>query len=217
MAETKTESKITAPRLLAFIGMLYTLQLGISYFYAVTPFTAIYVLWGIICLVIAFLIFVSLELIDFGPLRIPYQWWIILIFGIVLVIFGYFFGGGYSPAILLILAALIEVLSEKKPYKASKIVLLVGIAFSVYECFLLFLTANPLFIINGVFGLILLILLIIVLFDFVDLKAITYSWWIVLLIGFVIFTWVSPNAGGFLAGNGGTLMLIAFVLMVLAF
>jgi hypothetical protein len=216
MAEVKTESKITAPKLLVFIGMLYTIALGITYFYAVNPFTAIYVLWGILCLVIAFLIFLTLDLISFGPLKIPYQWWIILIFGIILVIFGFFFGGGYFPAILLIVAALIEIIMEKKPYKASKLVLLVGIGFSIYDCFVLFLSGNALFIVNGVFGLILLVLLIIVLFDLVDLKVIKYTWWVVLLIGFVIFTWVSPNAGGLLAGNGGTLILIAFVLMVLA-
>ena len=216
MAETTTESKVTAPKLLVFIGMLYTIALGITYFYTVTPFTAIYILWGIICLIIAFLIFLTMDLISFGPLKLPYQWWIILIFGIVLVIFGFFFGGGYFPAILLILAALIEIIIEKKPYKAAKIVLLVGIGFSIYECFLLFLSGNALFIVNGVFGLILLVLLIILLFDLVDLKVINYSWWVVLLIGFVIFTWVSPNAGGLVAGNGGTLILIGFLMMLLA-
>jgi hypothetical protein len=216
MAEVKTESKITAPKLLVFIGMLYTIALGISYFYIVNPFTAIYVLWGILCLVIAFLIFLTLDLISFGPLKIPYQWWIILIFGAILVLFAYLFGGSYFAGILLIIAAIVDLLMQKKPYKASKMVLLVGIGFSVYECFLLFLSANALSIVNGVFGLILLVLLIIVLFDLVDLKVIKYTWWVVLLIGFVIFTWVSPLAGGFLAGNGGTLILIAFVLMVLA-
>jgi hypothetical protein len=215
MAET--ESKITAPKLLAFIGMLYTILLGITYFYAVTPFTAIYVLWGILCLLIAFLIFLAMDLISFGPLKIPYKWWIILIFGIVLVLFAFFFGGSYFPAILLLLAALVEVIMEKKPYKASKLVLLVGIGFSVYECFMIFIfSGNALFIVNAVFGLILLVILIILLFDLIDLKVLDYSWWIVLLIGFVIFIWVSPNAVGIVAGNGGTLLLIGFVLMMLA-
>jgi hypothetical protein len=216
MAEMKTESKITAPKLLVFIAMLYTIALAITYFYAPLGGFGLNILWGIICLVIAFLIFLTLDLISFGPLKIPYQWWIILIFGIILLIFGLFLNASYFPAILLILAALVEIIMEKKPYKASKMVLLVGIGFSVYECFLLFLSGNTLLIVNGVFGLILLILLIIVLFDLVDLKVIKYTWWVVLLIGFVIFTWISPNAAFFLAGNGGTLILIAFVLMVLA-
>jgi len=214
MAEVKTE-KLTAPKLLVFIGILYTLALGINYFYAVGA-DPLNILWGIICIVITFLIFVSLELINFGPLKIPYQWWINLIFGIILVLIVYFFGGNYFPGILLLLAALIEIIIEKKPYKASKLVLLVGIGFSVYECFMLFLTGNPRFIVNGVFGLILLIILLLIMFDLVDFKVLDYSWWLVLLIGFVIFTWVSIYASGILTGFGGTLILIAFILMLLA-
>ena len=218
MAEVKAESKITAPKLLVFIGMLYTIFLAITYFYAPLGNFGLNILWGILCLVIAFLIFLTLDLISFGPLKIPYQWWLILIFGAILIVFAVFFGGSYFAGILLLIAAFVELFIQKKPYKASKIVLLIGIGFSVYDCFLLFLSGNALRIVNGVFGLILLILLIIVLFDFVDLKVINYSWWVVLLIGFVIFIWISPFAVGFigLAGFGGTLILIAFVLMVLA-
>jgi hypothetical protein len=106
---------------------------------------------------------------------------------------------------------------QKKPYKASKIMVLVGIGFSIYECFVLFLSGSAIAIVNGVFGLILLILLIIVLFDLVDLKVLDYSWWFLLLVGFVIFTWVSPFAFGFpVVGNGGTLILIGFLMMLLA-
>ncbi len=216
MAEVKTEN-ITATKLLVFIGMLFTLAFGIAY-----CATILFILFGIICLVIAFLIFVTLELISFGSLKIPYKWWIILIFGAVLVLFAYFFGisiygySSYLPGILLILAALIELIMEKKPYKASKLLLLVGIGFSVYECFMLFLSGNALFIVNGVFGLILLIILILIVFNVVDFKIFGYSWWFVLLVGFVIFMWVSPLASGILTGFGGLLILIAFILMVLA-
>lgn len=215
MNEVSTE-KITAPKILVFIGMLYTLVLGISYFYAIAV-TPLNILWGIICLIIVFLIFISLELINLGPVKIPYQWWIILIFGVVLVLFGIFFSGNYFPAILLLMAALIELVMQKKPYKASKMVLLVGIGFSIYDCFVLFLSGNVIGIVNGVFGLILLIILLLIIFDVVDFKIIDYSWWLVLLIGFVVFTWVSPFAAGFpVVGYGGTIILIAFVLILLA-
>ena len=215
MNEVSTE-KITAPKLLAFIGMLYTLALGISYFYSAGA-DPLYFLWGIICLVIAFLIFVSLEFIDFGPVKIPYQWWIILIFGVVLLLFAYFFIGNYLPAILLCMAALIELIMEKKSYEASKMVLLVGIGFSIYECFVLFLSGVAVIVVNGVFGLILLIILLLIIFDVVDFKVLYYSWWLVLLIGFVIFTWVSPFAAGFpVVGYGGTIILIAFLLILMA-
>jgi len=221
MGEVTTE-KITAPKLLVFIGMLYTLALGIAYFYAAA--NPLNILWGIICLVIVFLIFVSLELVNFGPVKIPYQWWIILIFGIVILLFALFFpvpllfpqSSIYFPAILLLLAALIEIIMEKKPYKASKMVLLIGIGFSIYECFTLFFFGGIISILNGVFGLILLIILLLILFDIVDFKVINYSWWLVLLIGFVIFAWVSPLAVGIVTGFGGILILIAFILIVLA-
>jgi hypothetical protein len=218
MAEVKTESKITAPKLLVFIGMLYTIVLAMYYFYRPLGGFGLNILWGIICLVIAFLIFVSLELISFGPLKIPYQWWINLIFGVVLVVFAYFFGGSYFAGILLLLAAFVEFLMEKKPYKASKMVLLVGIGFSVYECIILFFPPlNAIAIVNAIFGLILLIILLLIIFEVVDFKILSYSWWFVLLVGFVIFIWVSPLAGGFpVTGFGGTLILIAFVLMILA-
>jgi len=214
MGEVTTE-KITAPKLLAFIGMLYTLALGIAYFYAAAA-VPLYVLWGIICLVIAFLIFVSLEFIDFGPLKIPYNWWIILIYGIVMILFAYFFIGNYLPAILLCLAALIDFLMQKKPYKASKMVAIVGAGFGIYECFVLFMSGGAINILNGIFGLILLVILLLIIFDVVDFKVIDYSWWVVLIIGFVIFTWVSPFAAGVVTGYGGTIILIAFLLIILA-
>lgn len=214
--EKITTEKITAPKLLAFIGMLYTLALGISYFFNAGA-DPLFFLWGIICLVIAFLIFVSLELIGFGPVKIPYQWWIILIFGVVLVLFAYFFIGNYFPAIILCMAALIELIMQKKPYNGSKMVALVGIGFSIYECFILFLSGGAINIVNGVFGLILLIILLLIIFDVVDFKVLDYSWWLVLLIGFVIFTWVSPFAAGFpVVGYGGTIILMAFLLILLA-
>ncbi len=214
--EKITTEKITAPKLLAFIGMLYTLALGISYFFNAGA-NPLFFLWGIICLVIAFLIFVSLELIGFGPVKIPYQWWIILIFGVVLVLFAYFFIGNYFPAIILCMAALIELIMQKKPYNGSKMVALVGIGFSIYECFILFLSGGAINIVNGVFGLILLIILLLIIFDVVDFKVLDYSWWLVLLIGFVIFTWVSPFAAGFpVVGYGGTIILMAFLLILLA-
>ena len=214
--EKITTEKITAPKLLAFIGMLYTLALGISYFFNAGA-NPLFFLWGIICLVIAFLIFVSLELIGFGPVKIPYQWWIILIFGVVLVLFAYFFIGNYFPAIILCMAALIELIMQKKPYNGSKMVALVGIGFSIYECFILFLSGGAINIVNGVFGLILLIILLLIIFDVVDFKVLDYSWWLVLLIGFVIFTWVSPFAAGFpVVGYGGTIILMVFLLILLA-
>ena len=67
-----------------------------------------------------------------------------------------------------------------------------------------------------VFGLLLVILLIIVIFDWVDLKVIDYSWWFVLIVGFVFFTWITP-ATYIGPAIGGILILIAFILILMAY
>ncbi|MFW9946940.1 MAG: hypothetical protein ACFFDX_08950 [Candidatus Odinarchaeota archaeon] len=220
------KGEISASKVIAFIGMLFTIALGIAYFYAVTPLTPLYVLWGIICLLIAFLLFITLGLISFGPLsKIPYQWWMLLIFGAVLILIAYFFNlfvalfyfpTIYFPGILILMAAFIELLVEKKTYKASKMVAIVGCCFAAYECVVLFLTGGVINIINGIFGLALIIILLLVIFDLVDFKIFDYSWWFVLLVGFVLFTWITPGTayGGAI---GGLLVLIAFVLVVMAY
>lgn len=213
------KGEISASKVIAFIGMLFTVQFAIFFFYAVTIFTGIFVLWGIICLLIAFLIFITLGLISFGPLsKIPFQWWILLIFGAILVLIAYLYISYYLPAILILMAAFIELIMQKKPYKASKMVAIVGAGFAGYECVVLMLSGFPLYIVNAVFGLILIIILLLLIFDVVDFKIFNYSWWVVLLIGFVIFTWISPFAGGYpVVGYGGTIILIAFILIVMAF
>ncbi|TFF93124.1 MAG: hypothetical protein EU543_04325, partial [Promethearchaeota archaeon] len=186
MTETSTSTTVKrespAPKLLAFIAMLYIGALAIDYFYFVFPI--IHYLWGIILLAIAFAIFLTFELVDLGPLKIPFEWWIMLIFGAILILMAYFFSPGtgfayeYLPGILLLLAAVIDFVMQKKSYKASKMVALVGAGFTVYECFVLFLSGSPILIVNAVFGLILIILLIILIFDFVDLKILDFSWWV---------------------------------------
>ncbi|MGB5909576.1 MAG: hypothetical protein WBH31_00135 [Promethearchaeia archaeon] len=213
------KGEISASKVIAFIGMLFTVYFAIIFFYAVTPLTGIFVVWGIICLLIAFLIFITLGLISFGPLsKIPYQWWLLLIFGAVLVLIAYFYISYYLPAILILMAAVIELIMQKKPYKASKMVAIVGAGFAGYECVVLMLSGFPLYIVNAVFGLILIIILLLLIFEVVDFKIFNYSWWVVLLIGFVIFTWISPFASGYpVLGYGGMIILIAFILIVMAF
>ena len=213
------KGEISASKVIAFIGMLYTVYFAMIFFYNVGLFTGIFVLWGIICLLIAFLIFITLELISFGPLsKIPYQWWLLLIFGAILVLIAYFYIGYYLPAILILMAAFIELIMQKKPYKASKMVAIVGAGFAGYECVVLMLSGFPLYIVNAVFGLILIIILLLLIFEVIDFKIFSYSWWVVLLIGFVIFTWISPYAFGYpVLGYGGMIILIAFILILMAF
>ncbi|MFW9951374.1 MAG: hypothetical protein ACFFKA_14750, partial [Candidatus Thorarchaeota archaeon] len=83
-----------------------------------------------------------------------------------------------------------------------------GAAYTIFEVIVLFWVGGPQNIYHGIIGIIFVLLLLIAMQKKVDLK-IKYEWWIVLIIGFVLFTWVAP-------GIGGTIVLISFVLMLLA-
>ncbi|MHA1104690.1 MAG: hypothetical protein ACTSPN_03090 [Promethearchaeota archaeon] len=193
---------ISASKVVALIGTLILIRDSISYFYT-TFWLAI--LLGIIGLIIAFVIFDSLEIIDLKKLKIPYIWWVLLIIGCLLILFEYLVRSSYLAGILVIIAAIIEILSQKKEYAASKIVTLVGVCWVIYESIMFILGGSiALAIVGIIFGIILLL----TLFDKVDIKV-PYTWWVVLIIGFVIFTWVSTVSG--------TIIMVGFILILMAF
>ncbi|MHA2390738.1 MAG: hypothetical protein ACXAEX_02115 [Promethearchaeota archaeon] len=216
MGESKYDSSqnITAPKIILVIAMLFILAEAVGFF----TLGGLGILYGIIDLVFIAVIFISLELIGLGPVKIPYYWWIMLIIGVLLVLFSWLAPGNYFAAILVLLAVIVELVSDKKEFMASKLIMLFGIAFSIWDCITIFLITpiNALWVVNAVFGLILLVILIILVFDFVDIK-IPYTWWVILTIAFVIFTWVSPFAAGFpVIGFGGRVLMIAWVLILFA-
>ena len=233
--------KLTAVKLLAYIGMLYLGLDAISYFYAAGTGTEILVLYGILELVFAMVIFLGLNYWELIPIKLPFNWWILLIIGVVTIVFGFLdenaVANSWFTGTIVTMAALIDFIGGKKGWKASKMMALLGAAFGIYDSIIIFMgfedyetftttTVPAMFVLNAVFGLILAILLIIIIFDFVDIK-IPYEWWVLLLIGFVFFIWVMNSAlimAGFLilggtevviVGWSGWLLLIAFLLLVL--
>ncbi len=242
---SEVEKDLTAVKLLAFIGMLFLGADAITYFYAAGTGTELYVLFGIIELLFAIVIFLGLNYWKLIPIKLPFTWWLLLVIGIVTIIFG-FFNADY-PAVtaswfagtIVTMAALIDLFGEKKGWKASKIMATLGVAFGIYDCIIIFMgmaaitgaggTVATNIVLDGVFGLIIAIVLIIVIFDLVDIK-IPYEWWVLLIIGFVFFTWVAGSAlamaGWYSFINGtnlvivgwsGWLLLIAFLLLILDF
>ncbi|MCK4779975.1 MAG: hypothetical protein KAT57_07305 [Candidatus Lokiarchaeota archaeon] len=209
-------SEMTAPKIILFIAMLFMLAEAVAYFTA----GGIEILYGILELVFIAVIFISLALVSLGPIKIPYYWWIMLIIGVLLILFASLAGGTYLTGILVLLAVIVELVTEKKDFKASKLMALVGIAFSIWDCIAIFIgftAGNEILIVNAVFGLILAIILLILVLDLVDIK-IPYTWWVVLTIAFVIWTWVSPFAAGLIVtGFGGTILMIAWILILFAF
>ena len=153
-------------------------------------------------------------------MKIPYKWFISLVLGIVLVVLAFLtssgFGATFKPylgGVLLITVGLMEILREKKNIVHSKFVAIVGAGFTLYECiniFILYGFVGAAAIINPIFGIIVAVILLIITLDLYDIK-IPYNWWVVLTIGFVVFTWVSP----LYAGIAGTIIMISFILMIL--
>ncbi len=193
---------ITASRVVALIGTLVLIKDSINYFYTSNVLA---ILLGVIGLIIAFVVFDSLAIIDFKKLNIPYIWWILLIIGFLLVLFEYLVGPSYLAGILVITAALIEILVQKKSYTASKIVAFIGACWLIYES-IMFIMGGSIAI--AIVGIIFAIILLLTLFDKVDIKV-PYTWWVVLIIGFVIFTWVSAVSG--------TIIMVGFILILMAF
>ena len=193
---------ISASKVVALIGTLVLIRDSIFYF-PTGHWLAI--LLGVVGLIIAFVIYDSLEIIDLKKLKIPYIWWVLLIIGCLLILFEFLVGSSYLAGILIITAAIIEILIQKKSYTASKLVTLIGACYVIYESIIFILGG---FIAIAIVGIIFGIILLLTLFDKVDIKV-PFTWWVVLIIGFVIFTWVSPVSG--------TIIMVGFILILMAF
>ena len=227
-APSKLKISVKAPsgatKVVALMAALVIIREGIALFWNLTPLNIFY---GIMEIVLAGILVIVLNLIDFG---VPFfnklfKWWIILIIGLLVLMFellalvllplttlgmmmvvGTFILGG----LLTIIAAILELTASKQKMKASLIVALFGAVYAIFESIVLFAIGGGWNIYHGIIGIIFVaILLIISMQTKIDIK-IKYEWWVVLIIGFVLLTWVTP-------GIGGTLVLISFILMLLAY
>lgn len=229
--------EMNAPKILYIIAMLFMLLEAVAYFWVSEAVgDALLILFGILNIVFIFLMFISLNLVGTGPVKIPYFWWLMLIIGVLLILFGYlvadFWGYGtmlltlgfvwgvvpwpYLAGSLVLLAVIIELLAKKKDFGASKIVGLLGIALTIFDCIVIFMSyTEALPIVHGVFGIILAVVLLILMLGLIDIK-IPFNWWVLLTIAFVIFAWVSPFALGAYpaAGWGGLFLMIAWILVL---
>ena len=105
-------------------------------------------------------------------------------------------------------------------------VAIIGIVFTGLEIVILFSDPEPANIWDGIVGIIVILLLLLSMYD--KIKFIPYQWWMVLILGFILYGWVvAPildigNIMGLLfiltfplTGTGGTLILVSFILMLL--
>ncbi|MFX1377674.1 MAG: hypothetical protein ACFFA4_01145 [Promethearchaeota archaeon] len=236
--------EMTAPKIMYFIGMLFLLFDAVAYFWlADSAFTGdnLLILFGVLNLILILIMFLSLELVGTGRVKIPYFWWLMLIIGALSIVFSYlianFWNYGeyfiglleifnvkpipYFTGVLIILAVLIEVAPKIKDLKSSKVVAIVGILFTIYDCVvMIILQTYTFFLITAIVGIILAVILLIIVLGFIDIR-IPNTWWVVLTFAFVIYIWVVPTlvaawASTFvpLTGFGGLFLLIAVLLML---
>ena len=192
---------ISASKVVALIATLILIRDSIFYFYTANPLAIIF---GIVGLVLAFVVWTSLGIIDMRQLFIPYYWWVLLIIGLFLILVEYLVGPNYLASIMMITAALIEILSQKKPYPASRVVALIGACYAIYEAIMGMLSGS---VGAAIIALIFAIALILTMTN-IGIK-IPYTWWVVLIIGFVIFTWAYQVSG--------TIIMVAFILILMAY
>lgn len=225
----------TSPsKFIALIGVLFMIFEAIAFFYQSDP-EGIFILYGLLEILFAAVIFLSLSLISLWKIKIPYFWWLLLVFGVILVIFDFLAVDAgfvyplmfildftYFPAVLILLAGLIELIQQKKEWKASMILTLLGAGFAIYDCILLFMvygdSENGEHFTYGFFGLIAVIILLLTIQDWFDIK-IPFTWWGLLTVGLLLFMMVTPYASEYsyseelaVGGFGGAILLIAFVL-----
>ena len=129
------------------------------------------------------------------------------------------YSGTLLGGILVIIAALIELLADKN---TSKIMLLIAAIWAIVEAVVIFIAVGQntpglvgvasysavQAVYYGVIAIICAVLLLLVLQAKVNIKL-KLDWWLVLIIGFILYTWVAP-------GVAGILVFVAFICMIMA-
>lgn len=139
--------------------------------------------------------------------NLPYEWWVVAIMALLFIIFIILGAGALLLAtILMVCAFLIELLSDRKSYTGSKLLVIVGAGWTIYEAILLLMSEDVMNIILAIIGIICAVFLLLSLFDNAKLP---YAWWYVLMIGWVLFAFISVI--------GGTIVLVGFILILMAY
>ena len=221
-----------SPKIVALMAALAVILQGSNLFWAGVNFLIpLSVLTGIFLFILGVILILTIDILNFGdPLlkRIEifekfYRFEVLLILGIVVILFEMLsinFNIGTAGAlavmlggILVINAAVMEILIKKeKTMKPSKLVALFGIIITMIEVVYLFAAPSLSTIWDGIVGIIVITLLLLSMYD--KIKFIPYQWWMVLILGFILYGWVSPIGTGAI-GTGGTIILISFILMLL--
>ncbi|MFX1277535.1 MAG: hypothetical protein ACFFBP_16085 [Promethearchaeota archaeon] len=201
---------ISASKVVALIGTLFLLW---ESYVAILFQELVPVLLGILGIVLAIILFISLNIFETTRVNIPYEPWVPLIIGIIIALLFYYNLRVYLGGSLIIISGILEVLSEKQKYSSSKVVAVIGAFWAIICEGILngILTGAAVAIFWGVIKIALGVILLLTMQTKINIH-IPYSWWVVLIIGFIIFMF--PIGFGSYAG---IIILVAFILMLMAY
>ncbi len=219
-----------SPKIVALMGAMSTIWIGNLIFWAgvntvaMVPANGLWIFYGIMLWILGLLLILTLDIIDFGDPTLKkiealekfYRFEVLLLFGLLILLFELLFInflpttaaalGRLLSGILVLVAGILELLIKKgKDIKPSKVVALIGIILAFIEIFFQFAGATTASIWDGIVGLIVVLLLLLSMYE--KIKFIPYVWWMVLILGYILYGWVGTL--------GGTLILISFILMLI--
>jgi hypothetical protein len=215
-----------APKIVALMAALSVILQGSNLFWTGLNFSLpVSLTCGIVLFILGIILILTIDILNFGDPTLKrievfekfYRFEVLLILGLVVIFFemlSILFALGTLGAlavmlggILVITSAIMEILIKKeKTIKPSKLVALIGIIITIIEIIYLFAVPNFPNVWDACVGIVVIVLLLLSMYE--KIKFIPYQWWMVLILGFVLFGWVSP-------GTGGTIILISFILMLL--
>ncbi len=219
------------PKIVALMAALITIWHGTTAFWSgynslvptvTNTLGGLMIFAGIMLFILGIIVIFVIDILNYGDANLKkisiftkfYRFEVLLILGVIILLFefmGTSFAVGLTGTdsnllggILLIIAGIMEALKNKN-MKASKLMCLIGCAFAVLNIITLFATATVSSIYDGIVGIIVVILLLLSMFE--KIKFIPYEWWMVFILGFILWAYL-PN------GIAGTLVLISFILML---
>jgi len=217
-----------SPKIVALMAALSIILQGNNLFWAgvnAVPVYALSIVCGVFLFILGILLILTIDILNFGDPTLKkieifekfYRFEVLLILGVVVIVFeglSILFALWSSGALAVLLGGILVItsgimefmVSKGKTMKPSKIVALIGIIITVLE--VIFLFSVPVFssIWDACVGIVVIVLLLLSMYE--KIKFFPYQWWMVLILGFILFGWVLP-------GTGGTIILISFILMLL--
>lgn len=215
-----------SPKIVALMAALSIILQGNNLFWTGVNFLLpLSLTCGIFLFILGIILILTIDILNFGDPTLKkieifekfYRFEVLLILGIIVILFemlsiNFALGSPVALAVMLggilvITSSIMEfMINKEKTMKPSKLVALIGIIITLIEVIYLFSVPSLSTIWDACVGIVVIILLLLSMYD--KIKFFPYQWWMVLILAFILYGWISP-------GTGGTIILISFILMLL--